>query len=368
MSAVDFMHQYGGRRLDSYDPMSFLFSPPASEDEHGETDLGFEVEPALWEAIDPNLPLSWRCDQWEGRPRRFIDGKDVGDTAAWLLAPSGEPVPVRLSQIGSTILQVEDGWMERAFAQAEPVVSFVADAFPWDDVERLGRDLNAAGMRLLAARPDGGFLSPYFEVMRKAAQNRTNEEMITLEEAALARALAEAPEVPVVVDGRLAPRVDGFDAATSPVVGVIKTHNRNYLHPRGLNLLYQLGTGQRSPVFRLLKTANGKPLRPQVVSWYLRLAGGGGALPNTGYVRVEIAWDWFKTFGADDNGTPQLSDEGRRYVDCLSRLLFEYRCADASYNRAAISLEPIVCAEQRLGALFLSPQELLARFYRLCAL
>lgn len=364
MSAIsDFFGAYGARRLDGYDPLSFLFSPPSGGDEHEATDLDFEIPAESWTALDCEVPANWRADEWEARPRRFIDGKDVGDTAAWLLAPSGEPVPVRLSQIGATIIEVEDGEMSRIWEEVEPVVSFVADAFPWDDVERFARDLNASGMRLLTARApgEGGSLVADFEPMRKAAQNRATDEMIVLEKAAIAYTFSQSPDVPVVVDGRLEPRTGSFKRAESPVIGVIKTHNKNYLHAGGLGLLYQLNQAQRSPAFRLMGE------RLPVVSWYLRFAGGNGSLPNTGYVRVEIAWDWFANqFGYDLEGEKQrLSSSGKYHINCLSRLLFDYRCSDASYGRAAISLEPIVCAEKRLGALLLSSQALLGRFYHL---
>ena len=95
----------------------------------------------------------------------------------------------------------------------------------------------------------------------------------------------------------------------------------------------------------------------------MRLAGG--ALPNSGYVRVEVAWLWFVAqFGDGD----AISPAGISHVDALSQLIYNYRCGDATYGRAAISLEPIVQAEQKMKALLLPPGPLLSQFYRVCDL
>src|SRR5205807_9777685 len=112
-----------------------------------------------------------------------------------------------------------------------------------------------------------------------AAQNRSNDEMSVLEELAL----AQYAEIPSVVDGRLEPRVGGFDPEESPVVGVIKKHMKDYLHPRGMQLLYELRIGQRTPVFSL------KQRNLDVISWYLRIASGDGNTPDIGYVRIELS-------------------------------------------------------------------------------
>jgi hypothetical protein len=85
--------------------------------------------------------------------------------------------------------------------------------------------------------------------------------MSVLEEAALANDAG----APTIVDGRLEPLVGGFDPSRSSVFGVIKTHYRNYLHPQGLQLLYELKVGQRTPVFSLPQK------KLPIISWYLRL-------------------------------------------------------------------------------------------------
>jgi hypothetical protein len=293
------------------------------------------------------LPAKWRSENWDERPRRFVDGKDVGQTIAWLRSPEGYPVPIRLSEIGSAVMRVADGECRREFAVVERVVSMITDIFPWEEVESFAVALQTHGLRLLPAQLLDGTPSYDFEKMRHATQHRSNDEMSVLEEAAL----ANDAETPTIVDGRLEPLVGGFDSSYSPVFGVVKTHYRNYLHPKGLQLLYQLKMGQRTPVFSLPQK------KLPTISWYLRLSEATGATPNWGLVRVEASKSWFEAHGQDWN-----------FVDRLSRMIYDYRCREHRYTRAPISLHPIVRAEESLHALFSSPNMLASNFYRLTSL
>src|SRR5262249_7569101 len=115
--------------------------------------------------------------------------------------------------------------------------------------------------------------------------------------------------------------------------------------------LYRLEPGQRTPAFRLPS----KHL--PVVSWYLKLDGKHGALPNWGVIRVEVPLGHFRQRGSDFG-----------YLTRLSHGLFQRRCREASYQRMAVSLEPIVRAEDGLKALFSQPATLAQRFYHLTGL
>jgi hypothetical protein len=345
---LEFVHAYGGRRFTIYAPQPPLWGDPAdAEDAQDEADLDYELPRDAWEALDPDLPDSWRPGDWPERPLRFVDGKDVGETVTCLTAPGGYPVPVRLSEIGGVVVRVEDGVCRREWSDIERVVTLVGDVFPAGEVGSFGAALQSAGMRLALAEPPEGGPSYDLERMRKAAQNRSNVEMSVLEDFAL----GANPDVPTVVDGRLEPRAGAFDPATSPVFGVVKTHRKNYLHPWGMQLLYRLQPGQRTPAFRL------EDEKLPVVSWYVRLAGGPGTMPNWGIVRVEASLRWFEDGGPD-----------WRIVDRLSRALFAWRCRETSYGRAPVSLHPIVRAEELLGALFTPTTLLASRFYRLAGL
>ena len=361
---LEFIRTYSGRRLEQYAPQPELIGEPLDDDHSplgDEADLDYEQPREAWGPIAVVADDGWQPADWGERPVRFVDGKDVGETVAWLRAPGGYPVPIRLSLIGSVVMRVENGECRREFDEVERVISMVTDVFPWEEVEGFAADLQAHGWRLLPARPPDDTPSFDFEKMRKAAQNRSNDEMGLLEELAVAR----APDVATIVDGRLEPRSGGFDKLRSPVFGVVKTHKKTYLHGLGMQLLYQLDVGQRTPAFALLNQqrqadlpAGASPQRSfPVISWYLRLSGGGGTTPNLGIVRVEVAYEWFQARGRD-----------WEFINRLSRTLYEYRCREQSYGRAAVSLHPIVRAEESLGALFDPINSLTQRFYRLTGL
>lgn len=340
-----FFQAFGGTRLDGYTPPD----PMDDSDEEADpaTELNYEMAADEWGPRTPALSDSWEPGQWDGRPRRFVDGKDVGETVAWLRAPGGYPAPVRLSQIGSVVAKVRGRRIQRVFHTAERVVSVVTDPFPWSSVEAFASELQDEGFRLLPARPPkvGGRTRCTFdfEKMRKAAQNRSNTEMVVLEEVAL----SQDTVTPTVVDGRLAPRSRGFDHEDAPVLGVIKTHRKRYLHDEGMRTLYALNRGQRTPMFAIGQR------NIDVVSWYLRLSGEADATPNYGLIRVEAPRAWFEAQG-----------HGPRFADRLTRFLVWYRHRGAQYDRAAISLHPIVRAEELLGACFCDSNRLNSRFCR----
>ncbi len=397
MSIVSFMQSYGGRRLEQYEPTEPMWDETGDDGQPPENVmLDVEEERDEWRARGTLLHPLWRARDWAERPVRFVDGKDVGQTVAWLRGPLGHPVPIRLAEIGSVVIRVEDGVCRREFAKVERAVSMVASVFPWEEMESLAIALQVCDMRLLPALPLAGKLSYDFEPMRKAAQNRSNYEMEVLEVVAV----AQDADTPTVVDGRLERRSGGFDAESSPVFGVIKTHRRVYLHSRGMQLLYTLATGERTPAFFIKQTdastkdasgeaqfpvqddntqpsmsvngtssqgtEDGTKIRFPVVSWYVRLSGGDGVMPNWGLVRVEASLKWFVARGY--GSLEKINSGGSDFINQLSRTLYEYRCRECSYERAAVSLHPIVRAESSLGALF-SPSGMLKNsFYRLTGL
>src|SRR5262249_60468302 len=94
-----------------------------------------------------------------------------------------------------------------------------------------------------------------------------------------------------------------------------------------------------------------------LVSWYLKMDGPHGAMPNWGVVRVEISRDLFERQGSDFG-----------YLDRVSDALLHLRCRQGSYARAPVSLEPIVRGEESLKSLLSSPATLAQRFYHLTGL
>jgi hypothetical protein len=351
----ELLHNYGARRMRNYDPQPFLLDDGlmSIEDVVEEDGLGVETSPDAWAPRDVLATTSKQdIEGWPRRPRRFIDGRDVGRTIAWLRSHEGFPVPVYLSQIGAVEMSNIGGCLRREYETVERVVTLMADLFPWREVEDFADGLQENGFRLLPCREPKptkeGSSQGYsydFERMRKTTQNRSNNEMGRLEKKALARRC----EVPTIVDGRLEPRAGAFDDAEHFVVGLIKQHSQNYLHPQGWRVFYELKPGERTPAFLLRNTS------PEAISWYLRIAGGNGEMPNWGVVRLEIPAKLFQV---------KLSGDWHQ-LDLLSRLIYEYRCTDESYGRAPVSIYPIQRAEESLGAILIPTETFIQRFYRL---
>jgi hypothetical protein len=346
---LEFLQHRGGRRLLPYveqPPLDLPADEPDTEDSTSPVQLDLECALDAWRprtvegSLDP-----------EAVPRRFIDGCHAGETVAWLQDDAGHPIPVRLAEIGGVCMRLEGRTLRREHAEVERVVSLIVDPFPAGEVEVFAAALAEAGLRLLQAKLpllDGQRrgLTYDFERMREQARVRSQYEMGVLEE----RALCRDPHTPSLVDGRLG-RFQQADLSRFRLVGVIKQQRESYLHPQGWQTLYRLEPGERTPAFRLPS----KHL--PVVSWYLKLDGARGALPNWGVVRVEISEDHFEREGLDF-----------AYLDRLSRAILDLRCRQGSYGRAPVSLEPIVRAEESLKSLFSSLDMLSQRFYHLTGL
>lgn len=344
---LEFLRNNGGRRMRQYDEQPFLLNEGVTLEEQPDARLNHSYEIAADQWRPKNIPRFSRTSAWPQRPTRFVDGKDVGSTVAWLRTRDGYPVPVRLSQIGAVVMRNEGGILRREYTRVERVVSMMIDPFPWDEVESFAMALQAEGYRLLpCAKPENGWTYD-FERMRKTTQNGSMEEMLRLERLAL----AQQSETPTLVDGRLEPRERAFDAERDPVVGLVKTHREMYLHPRGWQVYFDLVAGQRTPAFTIQQH------NLNVVSWYVRLDGTGD-MPNWGVVRLEVPERYFATcLGRDWS-----------YLDRLSALAQEYRSHDATYGRAPVTIHPIQRAEESLGALFATGDQLISHFYHLTSL
>jgi hypothetical protein len=346
---LDFLRHYGGRRLRPAVEQPVLDSPTAANGEESDSAVQLDLEYPLdrWRP----LPVGTEPPDNGCLPRRFIDGCHAGETVAWLQDDEGHPIPVRLAEIGGVCMRVEGRQLRRECAHVQRVVSLIPDPFPSFEVEVFAMALAEHGLRLLPAAPplldrDTRGLTYDFERMREQARVRSQYEMERLEESAL----CQDPDTPSLVDGRLG-RFQQADLSRCRVVGVIKQQRESYLHAQGWQAFYRLEPGQRTPAFRL--PSKNLP----VVSWYLKLGGARGALPNWGVVRVEISEDHFEREDLDFG-----------YLDRLSRCLLHLRCRQGSYARAPVSLEPIVRAEESLKSLFCPLDALSQRFYHLTGL
>lgn len=351
---LNFLYDNGARRVREYDAQPFLLGDSIiqGEESEEETTLDYEVPHSAWDGRDVSGASGLR--DWPYRPECFIDGKDLGRTVAWLQSREGYPVPVRLSEIGAVALRDDNGTLRRDFYVVERVVSLIVDLFPWDEVESFAIALQDRGFRLLPSQKPKKRPSETkdpcfdFERMRNTTQNRSMDEMTRLE----AQTLTRLGRIPTIVDGRLEPRHTGFDPETTPVTGLIKKHSKDYLHPQGWRVFYNLRPRERTPAF-LIESRN-----LTVVSWYVRLDGANGELPNWGIVRLEAARDFFE----------KRAGRQPEYLDRLSRLVCDYRSRDETYRRAPVTIQPIQRAEEKLGALFTQADTLVSHFYHLTGL
>lgn len=345
--SLDFLLHYGGRRLRQYVEQPPLETPSDKDEEITKANLDFEMASGDWRA----LPITEDSADASAMPRRFIDGCHCGDTIAWLQDSAGHPIPVRLAEIGGVCMRIDGRSLRREFVCVERVVSLIVDPFPWHEVENFAAALVENNLRLLPANPpkdEEGHrgLSHDFERMREQPRVQVQHEMAVLEELAL----YQNPSICSLVDGRLG-RMQQDDLSSYDVIGVIKQHHEPYLHPRGWQVLYALEPGHRTPAFQLPS----KHL--PVVSWYLKLDGAHGAMPNWGIVRVEISVAHFERRRCNFD-----------YLNRVSNALLHLRSRQGSYARAPVSMEPIVRAEESLKSLFAPPATLAQGFYRLTGL
>lgn len=367
MLGLKFIKNYEGRRIESeFGLKPFLVEEDEEEQtEESEINLSLEIEAGNWQAINPQLPLHWRVQDWQSRPVRFVDGKDVGQTVAWLRGTDGSFVAIRLAEIGSVVMRVVNGELRREFAQVERVLAMNTAVFPWDEVESFALALREHNIFLLPTKRTPEEFQLNFEKIRKFTQRRSMQEMIVLEEFAL----AQNNHIPTIVDGTLKDHESGFDIAESPVFGVVKTQQRIYIDHQGQEVLFNLEAGQRTPAFSFAydTTLRGdkRESRLPIVAWYVRLCGSDCIEPNVGIVRVEVSQKWFAGKGY---GETKINAAGKDFINQLTRTIYDYRCRQRDYRRMKISLEPIVRAEESLGALFCSPNYLKNQFYRLTEL
>jgi len=313
-----------------------------------------------------DLNIEMPAEQWAGRivseapaktgehPVRFIDGSLSALPVLCLRPPEGWPIPVLVSELGAVALRLTGRSLIRELALVERVLSFVADPFPWAEIEAFARAVvNDAELtaRFVPANRPPAERSPFdYEVMRAQAYHRCEQEMLNAERLVL----ASDSMTPTLVDGKLAGRIGSNRAADRPLlVGIVKRVSSN-LHAEGWRTLLGLRPGQRTPLFRLSGIGGGKEADMPTASWFLKLVGGPRLAPNWGFVRVDVPWVQFERHFGSSLG----------FVGRLSRWLIDARCRQESYSRMPVSLEPIVRAEYSLKSLFTPFGVLRNRFLR----
>jgi hypothetical protein len=176
-------------------------------------------------------------------------------------------------------------------------------------------------------------------------------------EAAERAVLLDDPDTPAVVDGLLERRLTSTSSQMTPAYGVVKRQLRRYLPDSLVHVLYGLAAGERTPAF-LLATEHG-----EFVSWYVRLttsafsARGIGVGPSYGIVRLSVARAYIEE---------RFHDSAERFAElsAVSAAIVELRHRERSYDRAAVSLEPIVRVEDQLHAVMPDIAQITARLHR----
>lgn len=329
--------------------------PIPSDDEESPPEgvkLDIELDPDKWgPRLVPEQPVAGPDET----PVRFIDGCQVGQPVLCLTAPNrGWPVPLILAEVGAVGLRLVGRQFERDFVRVERVLSFVADAFPWQRVEAFAAALANDPdfpIRVLPANLPPPDRNPFdYDIMRTQARSRVDQEMANLERLAL----AVNRLVPTLVDGPIH-RLMGRPGPDDPlVIGVVKVQSASYLHEQGYRTLLAMRPAHRTPVFRHEGRRGDPGGSFPVASWYLKLAGGPRLAPNWGHVRVEVPWQQYLARGGHKSG----------FVNRLSRWLIDARCRAESYRRMPVSLDPVVRAEGSLKPLFTPLPVLVNRLYR----
>jgi hypothetical protein len=136
--------------------------------------------------------------------------------------------------------------------------------------------------------------------IRDAAIHKVQEDRERAEHR-LAERWCNVVREPLFIDGGIS--ANDRVATSGCAVGVVKSHRTLYAEGEGLQVIFSLGAGERTTVFRITS-----PKRTTVASWYLRLRDPVGHDPMWGLVRVEAQH-------------PEAEPEGRIFerADSVSR-------------------------------------------------
>ncbi len=318
-------HQLTALDDDATPPNTILDMSDAEDSDSGsKVDLEYEVPRQWWKPIDSGGESSLL-------PVRFIDGTIVSRLVGSLTV-DGRQRPLIASSIAAAALERRDRTLTRApGAITKTVVSVYRDGIDSAVLDHAGDVLREHGMTLLLRDMDSGPRD--FDTLRMSTRNRAMDEM----EACERDVLLHDPSVPALVEGLLERRLVRVPNKAIPVAGLVKRHAATYLPGDLQEMLYRLTPGQRSPAF-LMEIDN-----VALASMYLRLASPAGASPSYGVVRVTTPLAYLEEWHPG---------EGRwRYLSALAGYLYRLRHRDEGYDRAAISIEPIVRVEEHLKAI-----------------
>jgi hypothetical protein len=339
-----FARSYGLRAVDDAPFVPLPLADQSPDDEEAELkartrQLSYEMPLAEWRAVD--------CagEPFEA-PRRFIDGSVFSRTVA-VFTVDGRRRPAILACVGALALEMAGARLSRPAGslRLETTLCLLSNGVPPEDLRALSAGLEAIGVRLVASETTD--LSADFDRLRHRTHHLAQQRM----EEAERDVLFDQPDVPAVVDGLLERRLATVASQGMPAYGVVKRHHKQYLPASHINFLYDLQPGQRTPAF-LLETEHAV-----LVSWYLRLGASEAGAPGAGIVRITAPQEYL------EQRFPAPADRWAQ-VSAVSAWLRGLRHREASYGRAAVSLEPIVRVEDELHVLLPSVEQQAARLHR----
>lgn len=286
-------------------------------------DVGYERAPAAWTPIAATEPAG-------EMPRRFLDGTIVSRLAGSLNV-GGRLRPLVAATYAAVALRLD----QRLLTRGSHTVVRSAVAVYNDDIEpavllHARETLQACGVELLERAMDSG--PRHFDALRLSTRNRAMDAMEFAERDVL---LADR-ETPTLIDGLLERRLVGVPDRRIPVTGLVKQQVAIYLPESLQEMLYTLQPGQRTPAF--VMTIDNVPL----VNLYLRLANAVGGSPSGGVVRVTTPYEYLESMPSAARWA---------HLSALAGYLYRLRCRDVAYERAAISIEPVVRVEEHLRAI-----------------
>lgn len=326
------------------DDLPFGPQPLDRDDIEDETEerfanLGWEQPVESWQAVSTGgTPVR--------PPQRFIDGSVSGRTVA-VFDIVGGLRPALVAVTGALALELKGRDLRRCSdtIHTESLFCLFSNQIPTADLDALQAGVGRLGISLVS--PATTDPAAAFEVLRRRTWDIARRCMEDAERDVLLR----SPSTPTLVDGLLERRVTTVASQTIPAYGMVKRQLNPLLPQRLAHLILQLGPGERTPAF-VVDTEH-----VSLVTWYLRLSDPGRAAPTAGIVRLTATRAYLEA---------AFPDPARRSaeISSVSAFLRTLRCRQASYHRAAVSLEPIVRLEDQLHALLPSLSQLTARVHR----
>jgi hypothetical protein len=311
-------------------PLNDVAVPPfpaleADDEEEGtpeSRDFDFERPQAEWQPLPPAPPP-------EDVPVRFIDGSIASRTCGSITV-DGRRRPLIAATISAACLEIEGRTLRRTAARTSKVLCVAANGIDPADLTEAEQLLQQLDVKLLTNEP---LQTGDFDSMRRSTRARA---MTAMEEAEREVMLADLSR-PTLVDGLLERRLQG-ERQDLPVIGLVKRQIATYLPPLLQELAYDLRPGERTPAF-LLRTVQ----HVDILNCYVRLSQQAGASPSYGLVRMTAPLDYAaKTYSRLDIPA---------FLSGLAGYIYRLRHRDLAYERAGISIEPIVRVEEHLHAL-----------------